>query len=226
MDWINKIINNKPFTYAKYGDGEYLASINRKGMNCDHTPYTAKLSNAVIQSYTYLASLDNSYIGRWFDDSIVYKYFENIIKPNWADYCAFIFGTKEQFENKLPLLKTIRNATQQKIYICNDTNSAIAQLFKIDNTVIVHPSNWFETDYDLILQKTRDAIIYPDSIIILTSAGMGAKPLLADLRKLYSNAILIDIGSGFDLFVYKKSRSYNMNLTKNEIDEFIDLLQK
>ena len=60
----------------------------------------------------------------------------------------------------------------------------------------------------------------------MTSAGMGAKPLLADLRKLYPYAILIDIGSGFDLFVYKKSRSYNMNLTKKEIDEFIDLLQK
>lgn len=226
MDFLNFINQNKPFTYAKYGDGEYLVSINRKGHNCDHTPYTSKLSNAVIHSYKYLASLQNSYIGRWFDDSIVYKYFENIIKPTWADYCAFIFGTKEQFENKLPLLKTIRNATQQKIYICNDANSAVAPLFKIDNTIIVHPSNWFENNYDLILQQTRDSIINPNSIIIMTSAGMGAKPLLADLRKLYPYAILIDIGSGFDLFVYKKSRSYNMNLTKKEIDEFIDLLQK
>tara|TARA_R110000868_G_C10819661_1_gene758537 strand:- start:52 stop:732 length:681 start_codon:yes stop_codon:yes gene_type:complete len=226
MAWINKIINNEPFTYAKYGDGEYLVSINRQGMNCDYTPYTSKLSNAVIQSYKYLAPLQNSYIGRWFDDSVVYKYFENIIKPTWADYCAFIFGNKNEFINKLPLLKTIRNATQQKIYICNDANSAVAPLFKIDNTIIVHPSNWFENDYDIILQQTRDYIVNPDSIIIMTSAGMGAKPLLADLRKLYSNAILIDIGSGFDLFVYKKSRLYNMNLTKNEIDEFIDLLQK
>jgi hypothetical protein len=226
MDFLNLINQNKPFTYAKYGDGEYLVSINRTGQNCDNTPYTSKLSNAVIQSYKYLAPLKNSYLGKWNSDSKVYSFFENLVIPTWADYCAFIFGTKEQFENKLPLLKSIQNATQQKIYICNAANSAVASLFKIDNAVIVHPSNWFENDYNLILQQTRDAIINPDSIIIMTSAGMGAKPLLADLRKLYPNAILIDIGSGFDLFAYKKSRSYNMNLTKNEIDEFIALLHQ
>tara|TARA_R110000868_G_scaffold152410_4_gene377124 strand:- start:2509 stop:3189 length:681 start_codon:yes stop_codon:yes gene_type:complete len=226
MTFLNFINQNIPFTYAKYGDGEYLVSINKKGQNCDLTPYTPNLSYAVIQSYKFLAPLKNSYIGCWFDDSVVCKFFENIIKPNWYDYCAFIFGTKEQFEIKLPLLKTIRNAIQQKIYICNENNSAVSSLFNIDNTIIVHPSNWFENDYDLILQQTRDSIINPDSIIIMTSAGMGAKPLLSDLRKFYPNAILIDIGSGFDLFVYKKSRSYNMHLTKNDIDEFIDLLQK
>ena len=224
MDWVKWIDENIPFTYAKFGDGEYLVSIKRPGQNCDNTKYTPKLSNSVIQSYKYLATLKNSYLGKWSSDYKVYGFFEKIVIPIWADYHVFIFGNKKEFVNKLPLLKSIKNSTQQKIYVCNEDNSKVKSIFNIDNCIIVHPSDWFEHNYDVILQKTRDAIINPDSIIIMTSAGMGAKPLLADLRKLYPNAILLDIGSGFDSLVYKKTRSYNNNLKREEIDEFIRLL--
>ena len=224
MDFTNKIINNQPFTYAKYGDGEYLVASKRKGQNCDHTQYTEKLGNAVIDSYKYLAPLYNSYIGKWDGDYKVFGFFEKIFKPTWSDYSAFIFGNKKEFQIKLPLLKSIKYATQQKIYVCNQDNFKVNSIFNIDNCVLVHPSDWFEINYDIILQQTKNSVLNPDSVIIMTSAGMGAKPLLADLRKLFPNAILIDIGSAFDLFVYKKTRSYNLNLTKDEIDAFIAFL--
>jgi hypothetical protein len=223
MDFINALKSNTAFTYAKYGDGEYLCAIKRPGQNCDNTKYTEKLNNAVIESYKYLAPQSNCYIGRWTDGKVD-AFFERMVKPNWRDYSQFIFFTKQEFYQKLNLFRTIKEAPQQKIYLCNDENAKAAPIFNINTCVIVHPSDWFEHGYDAILTETKAAVINPDSVIILTSAGMGAKPLLADLRRSYPNAILIDIGSAFDTFVHRKSRSHNLNFTKSDIDEFIKSL--
>jgi hypothetical protein len=223
MDFIDALKTNQAFTYAKYGDGEYLCAIKRPGQNCDNTKYTEKLSNAVIKSYKYLAPQSNCYIGRWTDGKVD-AFFERIVKPNWRDYSQFIFFNKKEFYEKLDLFRSIKQATQQKIYCCNADNAKAAPIFNIDTCVIVHPSDWFESTYEAVLAETKAAVINPDSVIILTSAGMGAKPLMADLRQCYPNAILIDIGSAFDTFVYRKSRSHNLNFTKSDIDEFIKSL--
>ncbi len=97
----------------------------------------------------------------------------------------------------------------------------MAPLFNINNTILIHPSDWYEQSYNTVLNRIKDTVINSSSIIIMTSAGMGAKALLSDLRKVYPNAILIDIGSAFDVFTYKATRSYNMTVTKNEVDEWI-----
>ena len=224
MNFIKCINENSPFTFAKYGDGEYLCAIRRKGNKCDHTKYTEKLAKAVIDSYIYLAPLENSYLGKWGDDTTVCKFFESIVKPTWVNYSSFIFGTTKEFNEKLDLLKTIKNAKQQKIYVCNESVSKVAPLFNITNTILIHPSDWYEQSYNTVLNRIKDTVINNESIIIMTSAGMGAKALLADLRKMYQNAILIDIGSAFDVFTYKATRSYNMTITKNEVDEWIKRL--
>ena len=224
MDLIKFINYNISFTFAKYGDGEYLVCNKRKGQNCDNTKYTESLSNAVLNSYKYLSALDNSYLGKWMDGNEIFKYFENIYKPKWVDYESIIFKNAQEFADKLTLYKTIKNCKQDKIYICNQRLSTIAYLFNIDNTIIIHPSDWFEINYQDVLNQTINAVKNPDSIVILTSAGMGAKPLLADLRKAFSNAILIDIGSAFDIFTYTATRSFNMNVPNHIIDEYIQLI--
>tara|TARA_R110000868_G_scaffold294847_2_gene555323 strand:+ start:433 stop:1107 length:675 start_codon:yes stop_codon:yes gene_type:complete len=221
MNIIQKINLNVPFTFAKYGDGEYLCAIKRNGQNCDKTKYTHKLSQAIIASYIYLAPLDNSFLGKWTDDNIVYKFFEKIIVPKWVDYSTFIWGTHAEFLDKMLILKSIKYAKQQKIYVCNENLAEMAGLFNIDTIVKIHPSDWFENDYDLILKQIMEKVINTDSIIIMTSAGMGAKPLLSDLRKIYKNSILLDIGSAFDIFTYKVTRSYNMNISRKEVDDII-----
>ena len=53
--------------------------------------------------------------------------------------------------------------------------------------------------------------------MILTSAGMGAKPLIADLYKLYPHAIIIDIGSAMDLICsHRRTRDYH-TLSQQEV---------
>ena len=229
MDFITALKLNFAFTYVKYGDGEYLCAIKQDltGQNCDYTKYTEKLSNAILESYKYLAPQPNCYIGRWTGIwSEVDIFFEKIVKPNWKNYCEFIFFNKKEFYEKLNLFKAIKDATQQKIYCCNSENAKVAPIFNINSCIIIHPSDWFEQNYDAVLAETKEAIVNPKSVIILTSAGMGAKPLLADLRRSYPDAILIDIGSAFDTFAYRKSRKHNLNFTKSDIDEFIESINK
>ena len=222
MDWKKYIKENMPFTFVKYGDGEYLCSIRRQGQNCDNTKYTEQLGSAIVSSYIYLASLSNSYLGKWTDDRQTALFFEELIKPQWVDYCSFLFGKQRgvpTFMEQLPLLKCLKNSSQQKIYVCNEVLTAVAPLFNIDKTIIIHPYNWFQLQYDDILQQIKNAVKNPNEIIIMTSAGMGAKPLLADLRQYYPSAILIDIGSGFDALTSTVSRSYN-NYSLEEIETF------
>jgi len=224
MNIVKFINENIPFTFVKFGDGEYLACNKRKGCNCDYTPYTDTLGNRLIESYKYLSSLSNCFIGKW-ETKIINSYFESLGIPNWVDYCSVIFGNNIPFNNVLPILKTIRNAKQQKIYVCN---SSIAEkskkIFNIDTIIDVHQSNWFEENYNSTLQSIIDSIIDKNSIIIMTSAGMGAKPLIYDLNKLYPNAILIDIGSAFDILSNKATRDYNSNIHKDEVDNMINLI--
>lgn len=44
------IRQNKPFTFTRYGDGEWRCICGYSGKNCDGHPYTDKLQNALIRA--------------------------------------------------------------------------------------------------------------------------------------------------------------------------------
>ena len=99
-------------------------------------------------------------------------------------------------------------------------------LFSIDTHVTIDKSNWFETSYEQTLQTTINSVKDPNNLLILTSAGMGAKILIADLHKYYPNAIIIDIGSALDLICSsRRTRDYH-TLTSEEINEIQDAIKK
>jgi hypothetical protein len=74
-------------------------------------------------------------------------------------------------------------------------------------------NNWFDTSFNLILNKVIDIIKKnPGDYIILTSCGMSAKVLLTELYKKYPNFLYFDIGSGIDTICTKRStREKNIN---------------
>ena len=67
-------------------------------------------------------------------------------------------------------------------------------------------NNWFDTDFDNIMQQIinikKNNI---DPLIIMTSCGMSSKVLVTELYKLYPNEIYLDIGSGLDTICTKRS---------------------
>jgi hypothetical protein len=223
MDIIKYIEQNIPFVFAKFGDGEYYASIKANGGNCDGTPYTQKLGDGIIESFKYLTDLPNVYIGKWLDFKGVADYFQSLTTNtvNWENYNIFISRSRDEFLNRaLPYFKAIRNAKQEKIYICNETMvNRSKEILNIDRHVVIHPVNWFEADYENILQSAIKTVQQPDNVIIMTSAGMGAKILIADLRRYFPNAIILDIGSAIDfLCSHRRSRDYHNALTYEDTE--------
>ena len=215
MDIIKFIQENKPFIFAKFGDGEYYASKKEQGGYCDGTPYTSKLSDGIIESFIYLSKLPNVYIGKWLDFKGVADYFQSLTPNtvNWENYNILISKSRDEFLNRaLPYFKAIRNAKQQKIYVCNSTMVDLSKhILNIDNHIVIDSVNWFELNYDEVLNNVLTSVNDPNNTLILTSAGMGAKVLIADIHKKFPNVIIIDIGSALDLICsHRRTRDYHV----------------
>ena len=217
MDIVALLRDKTPFVFAKFGDGEYFAATGCAGGNCDGTPYTQILGQEVRRA---IEVLKTAYIGKWVDSPQVAPYFQSICSApiRWENYNIFIFRTYHEYYTRcLPIYRAIRMSPQQKIYICNEYMvDGTREFLNMDAHVVVHSRNWFEHDYAKTLEclKTR---ITTDSPIILLSAGMGAKPLIADIVKAYPTATVLDIGSALDLVCSsRRTRDYH-RLTEAEI---------
>lgn len=219
MDITNLINNNTPFVFAKFGDGEYFAAVESSGGNCDGTPYTQKLGKEVRGAIQTLAKA-NAYIGKWTDSPQVAPYFQSIcnVPIRWENYNIFIFRTSaEYFDRCLPFYQALKSSSRQKIYVCNETMlEGTRRFLNINAHIIVDSRNWFETSFDSIFEKIQQTID-SESPIILLSAGMGAKPLIAKIVETYPRATVLDIGSALDLICSsRRTRDYH-TLTDSEI---------
>jgi hypothetical protein len=128
----------------------------------------------------------------------------------------------------MPIFLSIRQAKQQKIYICNDKVQHVAKrLFQIHDCVTIDSTNWFQNDYTKILQQCKATVKDPHRVIFMISAGMGGKPLIADLLQALPHAIILDIGSGFDfLCTLKKTRDYQKAFSLEDVKKLRLLLMK
>lgn len=228
MDIIKFIQENKPFIFAKFGDGEYYACKKEQGGNCDGTPYTPKLGDGISESFKYLTKSPNVYIGKWLDFKGVADYFQSLTPNivNWENYNILISRSRDEFLNRaLPYFKAIRNAKQHKIYVCNSTMVDLSKhILKIDSHVVIDPVNWFELNYDEVLNNVLTNVNDPNNTLILTSAGMGAKVLIADIHKKFPNVIIIDVGSALDLICsHRRTRDYHV-LNETDINDITNAI--
>ena len=216
-NFIVCIKEKKPFIFCKFGDGEYLCmtkyinNILSLSCNCDNDTYTEKLSNSLNNSFPYLINNSNCYIGRWFDVNMT-NYFQSLISKEirYISYLTFLFDDSILINNnikcKIDVFKEIKLATQKKIYICNNLLIKVKSLLNIDYLVHVPTNNWFDTQFNNVLEQIKQLIGNEDgNHIVLTSCGMSAKVLIAELHKIYPNGIYIDIGSGLDMICTKRN---------------------
>lgn len=222
MDLItDSIQNNKSIVYAKYGDGEYYAAINMPGMNIDRTPFTPELGIGIINSFTYLTQIPTVHIGKR-EELPVITYFQSLVSYpiQWMDYNLFFFNSATEFIKREAMYRAIRDAKQQKIYICNKTLvDRSKDIFKIDKHIVIDKSDWFQKNYETIRSTAISSVKNPASVIFLLSAGMGAKVLIADLYKQFPNAIILDIGSALDLLCgLIRSRDYHSQVSAKDIN--------
>jgi hypothetical protein len=219
-DKINEIThciqNNIPVRFCKYGDGEhfcaikYMDNINHT-QNCDNDTYTIKLSNGIRESFRYITSIDNTFIGKWFNQDTV-KYWEGLASKEviWVQYHTLLFSASDisddgSFIHKTKIYKAVKESTLKKIIICNELLIKTKILLNLDHVVIIPLNNWFDSQFDSVLNKVRELIGPQDgNHIILTACGMSAKVLIAELHKTHPKGIYLDIGSGLDCLCTKK----------------------
>jgi hypothetical protein len=233
--FIECINNNIPVSFLKYGDSEYICANKYNNnitvnMNCDNDLYTIKLSNAIKESFKFMVeNASNLFISNWYNNKQIKNYWTSLTNKqiNWADYNTFIFESHEIidpsyndiFIKKIDLYKTIKNCKQKKIMICNYLLIKNKILLNIDNVVIVPINNWFDNKFNDILKEIINLINTNEQYIIMTSCGMSAKVIIAELYKLFPNFIYFDIGSGLDYICTK------INSRKNEYT-YTDIYKK
>ena len=195
-----------PCIFAKYGDGEYRCANFWEGGNCDNVTYTRNIGEKVNLSFIYNSQQPNSMIGAWHDASDK-VYWNGLLGPgsspvNWVDFHTVIIDNntpiRQQSPEKMELYKAIKESPRRKIYVANEEMYKSKEIFSIDHHIKIHPSNWFDSDYDSIFNSVKEKVEKDSDTMMLFSGGMGAKYLLSELHKLYPNAIYIDVGSAFD----------------------------
>lgn len=229
--FITAIQTKTPAIFIRCGDGELYAIQQRRGGNCDGTPYTPRLRISLQLTFTELLKHPRLTLGKWHVDDVI-QYITSIAPTDreipWGSFSMFFFQTLEEFHSKCAgLYRAIRYANQQKIFICNEnlvSNSKL--LFNIDEHVTIHPTNWFETTFDETYSKITSKVRESSNVLFLVSAGMGGKYLMYKLSKDFPESIILDIGSAFDLICgLRRTRSYH-TLSVTDIQTVWKLIQE
>jgi len=239
---IECVKNNFPVSFSKYGDGEIFCMfrISPDGANCDNDRYTEKLGDALLQSFLYMISINDAcenqiqhndkpkhFIGKWHSHPEHFEKLENLTLGKnilWAKYHTLLFD-RDNDDKKISLLKTIKNAKQKKIMICNEDMKTTQDFLKIDKMVYVPKNNWFDTLFNNVFEEVVEYIENSKNCdceghIVITCCGQSAKVMICQLVKKYPNGIYLDYGSGLDkLITGRDTREYHTRYTNEEMEE-------
>lgn len=230
-DLIDCIHDNKPVVFLKLGDGEYYCANFHQGANCDQDNYTIKKGKALLDTLAFLNDTKNNvYFALWpqYEKFIFWE--KQCSRPiRWTNYHSLIIdendiNTKSQaLQDKIELYKTIQQSPLKKVFICNILLQKAKILLKIDTLVHIPFSNWFDTDFERILEEVKKEYS-EQGTIFMVAAGMGGKPLIGELARVFPNAIYLDIGSALDYLCTQKCSRGN-RFTYSQLKEaFQDLL--
>jgi len=202
-EFIRYVEEGIPFSFSKYGDGEYMCVRGYSGSNCDGDTYEEGLRSGLRSSFKGIVE-QGGFVGLWWDEGVK-EYWEGMIeekgKIKWVNYHAVIID--KEYESKIGLLKKIKESKYKKIYIHNYLLKKSKSLLNIDESIIIDIRNWFKYK-ESVKEEIKKHLSLTEKMIILTSMGMGAKIIIQELQKEFPDNIYIDIGSALDLICTKR----------------------
>lgn len=200
---LDMIRAGQPFSYARYGDGEWNAILQKKpgGRNCDGHEYFQDLGEALRR---VLESRPNYYLGLQrlaTEQNAGNKLFDWLVAINkWTDneimHRASIRGRMIEF------FETMK---ERRLIIVG--NESLKDLFTDAIHVKIPEKNcWIEF---AAIVKTIAGLI-DENKIVLYCASMMSEVLIDGFKD--RGLIQIDCGSAFDPYVGRSTRSYHKNL--------------
>jgi len=196
---LEKIKNNNPFAFSRWGDGEFLNVNGVDGKNCDGNIYYKDLG---LKLKLILSSKQDYYMG--VQTLVEWSKIES--KKYNQDWCDSDVFHRASMSGEIDKLSNVLNNVNV-VYIGNKTHSKLNFI----NEFIEIPRNNVWLQKNLILNKIIRTFDETHKIYCF-SAGMATNVFIDELWKLNNNNTYIDIGSVFDPYVGINSRSYHKKL--------------
>lgn len=214
FDYYIKLLDEKPFAFVRYGDGEFISILGTtKGRNCDRHEYFAEMGIDLRMSLEqnhpdYIRAIGHMALEH--DETGIENYLsQNNLEIEWHYTDVFL---RASIDGKLnPLVKKLR--CSKLLYAAPAHLKPFLQKELGAEVIEIPPLNaylYIDTIYSKILSKINDCDIF------CMSGGMVTKIILYRLwfEQGIQNKTLLDIGSMWDGYVGKNSRSHTRQLRK------------
>lgn len=201
---ITKINNKEPFAFSRWGDGEWICMRGSKGANTDGNTYYRDLGDRLKE----IVSKKQDYImGCQFTTKLISD--KDTYQQDWKNANVFHHAS---IKNKLlPFIECLKNA-----YVVYVGNESLKKLPFV-NKFIEIPYNNVWDEYGAHLTNIQAIASASKPMVFLFSAGMAANVFIHDLWTKNPNQTYIDIGSVFDPYVGRFTRTYHYSLKTKEL---------
>lgn len=212
QDMTDMLIENKAFSFARYGDGEWNAIFGRKGANCDRHSYTLPglkedLTKTIVEHRPYFYGMQG--LTKRKPSEELKTFLQGIFIP-WVDADILHHASKNGKLN--PFIKALR-----KKKLCFVGPEHLKEL-DLDSAETANICTFYYTQKkNCYLEK--DKIIktiktwYEDFDVFLFSAGFLSEVLIWELFPIIGHRWMIDMGSLWDPYCGINSRTYHSRIT-------------
>lgn len=214
-EFSDNIRNNVNFSFTKVGDGEMMCIRGDNGANCDGQSYSKKLGESLLWAYRSMSQNKDVILAVQSDPRYRLIDVENRVFSgltpcfNYWTYDILLNRVGEMSDRRLYFYKTIKYSDRKKIFVGNSKLSGVAKMLDIDKFVEV-PSKDAFNNIDSILNKLNDLL--RDDCIIMFSAGLISKVLMAKVLDMNHNITCIDTGSAFDPIFIGQTRTNQISM--------------
>jgi hypothetical protein len=204
--YVELLRRGGPFSFARFGDGEWSAILGQPGGNCDGHEYFpemgAKLGKAIIDHYDYFYAIQGralKYLGKGIRRFLT----DNAVKITWHD--SDIFHRCDNAGTLFPLVEQLR--TMKTVVVgpphLRDLNKRV---FEYAHFIEVPPKNCY-LDKDRIRADIAAWSKKEGPAVFCFSASMAANVIIHELfPAMGATSWLIDFGSLWDCYVGVDSR--------------------
>lgn len=204
--YVDMLKNGKPFSFSRYGDGEWNAILGVRGANCDGHEYFPQLGRelgaAIVDQYDYIYAIQGRAIK--YQGKEIRKFLkENNIHIEWQD--SDVFHECDNAGTLFPLIKQLR-AMKKVVVGPAHLRAMDKRVFEYAHFIEVPSKNCY-LDKDRIRGSIADWYGKEGPAVFCFSASMAANVIIHELFPLMGRTSwLIDFGSVWDCYVGVDSR--------------------
>lgn len=204
--FVSRVQRSNPVTFIRYGDGEFNAILGKAGHNCDQHEYFPVLGQELAltlmspRTGNYLYSIGpkaarvmHNEVESWVD-----RYAPEIF---WNDSEVFL---KASLDGKLGTL--LQALTDRRVAIVGAAHlGGLSAAAGWERVQVPEVNAWLQKK----AVKQQMQRVLAEAEVLLLCAGMLSKVLAWELFPEYGTRVtLLDMGSVFDMYCGKDSRSY------------------